>query len=177
MATKTKTANEGVVTSLTVTPKQFSNFEEVVETGKFNNGYYDHLKKDSTCKAKVLSSVDGLLEENLVLYYEGGNQTLPEGSAIYDYFAQQGLEVVENPHPSLLVNAMGQLTEENLASLGIPRYVNIVLPSAESSLFSDCNGAPCFLEAHRIDDLRELSLVDFYGEWEPYFAFLLRKKP
>lgn len=158
-----------------IIPKQLSSFEEIVEIGKFNNGYYKHLETNETCRKAVLAPIISSTEEELVLYYEGENQIIPGGKDIYAYFKSNGYEVVEKAHPSLLVNAMRELTEEKLTEMGIPSYVNIVLPTSEDFLLPRVIGGLCFLDAYRSDGSRKLHLSSFGGEWGSRYAFLLRK--
>lgn len=158
-----------------IKPATLPSFEEIVKIGDFNNGYYDHLENNKQCKKMILAPADGLPEEELVLYWEGEGQNIPGGAEIYSYFAERGYEVVEKAHPSLLVNAMAQLTEAKLTELGIPTSVDIVLPTSEDSLFPD-GGGLCFLRARRDDGKRGLALYFVDGEWGRNFAFLLRKK-
>lgn len=159
-----------------VAPRKLSSFEEIVQTGNFNNGYYDHLEKNKKCRNAIMAPVTGLSEEELVLYWEDENQVIPGGTDIYKYFDEKGYEVVEKAHPSLLVNAMAQLTEEKLTEMGIPTYVNIILPTTEESLLPDGDGDLCFVGAVRNDGKREFTLSGFGGKWDRDYAFLLRKK-
>jgi hypothetical protein len=159
-----------------IIPKELASFEEIVEIGEFNNGYYEHLKKNGTCRKAIFAPVSSTSEEELVLYYEGENQIIPGGKDIYAYFNSKGFEVVEKAHPSLLINAMHKLTEERLTEMDIPSHVDIVLPTFEDFLLPDERGGLCFLRAYRSDGCRELDLDNFRGEWGGHYAFLLRKK-
>ena len=158
-----------------IIPKQLSSFEEIIETGKFNDEIYEHFRKNKKCREAILAPVLNIREEELVLYYEGENQIIPGGKDIYAYFKSKGFEVIEKAHPSLLVNAMHELTEEKLTEMGIPSFVNVVLPTSEDSLLPNEDSDLCFLEACRCDGDRELDLCCFNGEREDFYAFLLRK--
>ena len=162
--------------AMKVVPTELHSFEKIVTVGNFNNGYYEHLQKNEKCRTAIFAPVTGAEGEELILYYEGENQNISGGKDIYDYFAEKGYEVVEKAHPSLLVNAMAQLTEEKLTELGIPSHVDIVLPTDEASLLPYGGGILCFLEADRSDGRRRLRLVYFGGRWVGLYAFLLRKK-
>jgi len=159
-----------------VIPKQLpSSFEEIVKIGKFNNGYYEHLKTNGNCRKAILAPVDSTSEEELVLYYEGKDQIIPGGKDIYAYFKSKGFEVIEKAHPSLLINAMSELTEEKLTEMGIPSHVDIVLPTSEDSLLPSGCGSLCFLRAYRRGGSRGLSLSYFDSDWRGCYTFLLRK--
>lgn len=158
-----------------IAPRQLPSFEEIVKIGGFNNGYYAHLEKNETCRKAIFAPITSTGDEELVVYWENENQNIPGGADIYDYFKSKGFEVIEKAHPSLLVNAMNQLTEEKLTEMGIPPYVNIVLPTSEGSLLPRGGGDLCFLNAYRRGGERRLSLVGFGGDWSSNYAFLLRK--
>lgn len=161
-------------TTLKIKPSKLASFDAIKKAGNFNWGIYIHLEENKTCKTAILSKPTNTKEEDLVLYYEGSDQRIPGGSDIYAYFAEKGYEVVPQAHASLLVNAMKELTEEKLTEMGIPTYVDIVLPTTEDSLLPDYVDR-CFLKACRNDGGRQLTLECFDGGWGDDFAFLLRK--
>lgn len=164
-----------VTTTLKVKPTKLKDFEIIKKIGHFNCGIYSHLETDETCKSKILSEPVSTKEEELVLYWEGKNQRILGGKDLYAYFESKGYEVVEKAHPSLLINAMKELTEDKLTEMGIPSYVDIVLPTSEDSLFPG-GGGLCFLGARRFVGGRELILYYVDGEWDGFYAFLLRRR-
>ena len=166
--------NVNCITTINVVPQQFFSFEEIVKNGNFDD-YYDHLEDDSRCRNAIFAPVASTVEEELVLYWEGDQQFIPGAKDIYTYFAEKGYEVIEKAHPSLLINAMKELTEEKLTEMGIPDYVDIVLPTSVDSLLRNQDDDLCFLEAHRHDGFRRLRLLNFHDEWNKDLAFLLRK--
>ena len=157
-----------------IAPKQLSSFEEIVKIGGFS-GYYDHLEKNEKCRNAILAPIANSGEEELVLYFEAENQVIPGGKDIYEYFKSKGFKVVKKAHPSLLVNAMAKLTEEKLTEMGIPSYVDIVLPTSEDSLLPDESGNLCFLGADRYGGERELRMLSFVGQWGSRYAFIILK--
>ena len=111
-----------------------------------------------------------------MLYWECGNQIIPGGSDIYDYFGSKGFEVIQRAHPSLLVCAMSQLTEKKLEEIGVPFGVDVVLPTDETSLLPGINGDLCFISAIRSGGRRLLGINKFKSRWlNVGFAFLLQK--
>ena len=172
METKTVSAE---ITTLKISKKQLNSFDEVVKVADLNYGYYSHLEQNEKCKNFIFAPIISSKEEEVILYWEGDNQVIPGGSDIYKYFADKGCEVISNVHSSLLIETVKELTEKKLEELGVPLYVNIVLPTPEVSLLPGEDGSQCFLEVCRGDGDRKLSLVDFDGEWHDNYAFLLRK--
>lgn len=157
--------------TLKVKTKTIKSFKEIDKV--FNNGYYSWLEEDKTCRDAILAPVVSK-EEDLVLFYP--DESIPGGKEVYKYFAEKGYEVVEKAHPSLLVEAMNQLTEEKLTELGIPTYVKVILPTDEDSLLPFEYGDLCFLDCYRNGGDRKLGMTNFRGEWGVSCAFLLRKK-
>lgn len=158
-----------------VAQKQFFSFEEIVKIGNFNNSYYDHLEKNNICKNAIFAPINSTSEEEIILYYEGENQIIPDGKRIYAYFKSKGFEVIKKAHPSLLINAMSELTEERLTEIGISSHVDIVLPTSVDCLLPDDDGDLCFLRVHRRSGDRKLILRCFTSDSHAYYAFLLRK--
>ena len=64
---------------------------------------------------------------------------------------------------SSVYKLLKKLTEEKLEELGIPSYVDIVIPTPENSLLPDEDDYPCFLEVSRYLGYRRLDLVNFQG--------------
>ena len=158
-----------------IMPFQFSSFEEIVKMGGFSDGYYRHLEKDEICLKAMLAPASSTDAEELVLFYEGDSQTVPGGSDTYNYFKFKGFEVVEKAHPSLLVCAFSQFTDEFLAEVDIPPYLDFVLPTDEASLLPNKDGDLCFLKIDRNKGKRRLSMSTFNGGWGNCCCFLLRK--
>ena len=151
------------IVTLKIFQTQYKSFEEIVKVAKLNNVYYKHLDKNEKCKNFIFAPIVSSEEEGVVLYYEGENQSIPGGANIYKYFADKGYEVIPNTHSSLLIQAVKELTDEKLEELGIPSYVDIVIPTPENSLLPDEDDYPCFLEVSRYLGYRRLDLVNFQG--------------
>lgn len=153
------------------------------------NWVYPWLETNDKCREFILSEpqeVAGIVsssgkvtnkfyeEQEIVLYYPG--QTIPGGKDIYKHFAENGYELIENPHPFILVNAMKELTDEKLDELGLPSWCLIVLPTKEDLLLPHGSGYLCFLRCYRSGGGRGLGMAFFGGGWSSDCAFLLKKK-
>lgn len=166
--------------TLKVKQTQFYSFETIVAAAGFKGGWYEkHLENNKKCRKAILAPITSTQEEELVLFYKEEAQGIPAGENIYKYFAHKGFKVVEKPHPSLLFNAMAQLTEKKLKELGISDDVNIILPTDEANMLPGSNSAPSFLRAYRFDGNRGFDLIAC-KKGERYFgygmyAFLLCK--
>lgn len=131
---------------------------------------------DKTINAKMISHPPSIQSEKLWLYYEGEKgKYLGSGADYPKYFLDRGYEVLENPAPSLLIDAAKQLkaVEEIMWKLNIEKDTNIILISTPP-LFTDF-GLECFLNARWTPDgyvfrLISADIVDFSDS-----AFLLRK--
>lgn len=167
--------NEFERATIKLTPLQFSSFKEILEIGLFNEGYYKHLEENELCRKAMLGPVSSTEDEELVLYWEGPKQVIPGGANIYNYFRSKGFEVIKKAHPSLLIVAMSQFTEEKLLELRIPARVDVVLPTDESSLLPNEYNKLCFLRTFRRDNKRVLFMGEFDIKWTDGFAFLVRK--
>lgn len=159
--------------AMRLTPQTLANFDEIVKISHLNSGYYDHYANDAKANTKLFTPAFGESEE-LVLYWEGENQLIPSED-LHSYLKAKGYEVVGNPHPSLLVLAANILTEERLSQLGIPKQVNIVLPSAFENSFRDGAGDQCFPCMYRGTIERAFAMSKTIGNRTSYSAFLVRK--
>ena len=173
MNTKIETTK---IISLKITQKKYDSFDEIVKVCHLNTGYCSHLEDDSVCKNRILADISSNKEEDIFLYYEGKNQRISDGSDFYNYFDSNGFKVIKKTHPSILFNSMKKLTEEKLTQLGIPNYVDVVLPTEKQFLFFNEEGRSGFLLVNRDRGNRKLNFVGFHGVWSPDFAFLLCKK-
>ncbi len=160
--------------AMRLVPRLLTTFEEAEKTAHINNGHDDFYEKNSIAKAKLFDIPTSIEGEELVLYYEGKKQLiLKEG--FHEYFKLKGYEVINNPAPSLLIDASAILTEQKLTELGIPADVNIVLPSAYGNTFWIALSIFCFPAVHRGGGYRGLDMASINLVWNRHFAFLLRK--
>lgn len=137
------------------------------------NYIYPWLEENDKCCEFILSTPPKE-EQDIVIYSPG--QTIPGGKGIYQHFTDNGYELIENPHPSILTNAMKELTDEKLDELGLPNWCSIILPTKQDLLLPNENGNLCFLYCYRGGGRRGLDVVSFLGEWSHDRAFLLARK-
>lgn len=119
--------------SFSVIPRKLESFEDIVETANLVSGYNNRYETDSTKKMKLFADPISTKPEKLVLVQGMGTVN------------NSWYEIIENAHPSLLVEAMKILTREKLAEMGMPHYVkHIVLPTSPKQAFINEFNKPCF---------------------------------
>lgn len=163
-------------TLVNIVPQQLSSFKEIVNIGRLN-GYSNQLEKDTILSKALFGPVLITSGEQLILYWEGRQQNIPGGSSLNDYLNSKGYDLLTKAHPSLLVGSMGILTEEKLLEIGIPPYVDVVLPTDKSSLILNEKHNLCFLSTIRHRNHRFLGMADIDGDWDHNYCFLVHKNP
>lgn len=160
---------------MSVAPQRLISFPEIVQKAGLSNNF--RKEKSITARMKKIFSAEPISTkaEEIVLYYEGENQTFPN-DARFTLFREKGYEVVVDAHPSLLVEVMTILTEEKLVELGIPHNVHITIPTSYENSFKYVIGDKCFPYVFRSNGIRKFYICnviseDFYSSC----AFLLRK--
>ncbi|MBU0612072.1 hypothetical protein KKA39_00110 [Patescibacteria group bacterium] len=161
-----------IVRSLGVIQTPFSSFEEIIEVGKLNGGVIQPLQ-DKQFRESFFSSVNTKGEELQLCF--GSRQMMPGGEDLAFYLDYFNLELIESAHPSLLINAMAELTERVLADMEIPRYMGVVMPVKQPS-FLNSRGNPAFLKVHRDQGERLLCLRHPKEDYDYEEAILVRKK-
>ena len=109
----------------------------------------------------------------MLLYWEGPKQLISAGSNFKTYIDQIGFSMIDFPCLSLFIQSMKILTDSKLAELGLPGYVNIILPTSPDNLISDENGNKWVLKVCREKGSRKLTLTRADWSWDFLSAFLL----
>ena len=120
--------------SFKLSQTQFSSDNEIIKVARLNYGIAEYLNKKEEYRKALFAPVSNAKEEEFVLYYEGEKQKISGGPDMYPYFKSKGFKVVENTHPSILINTISLFTDERLKELGIPDDVDIEFPTKEESL-------------------------------------------
>jgi len=128
-----KSYSDCIKFSFSVIPRRLESFEDIIETANLISGYSKRYKTNPDTKSKLFSNPTNFEPVELVLV-QGMRP-----------FTNSWCEIIENPHPSLLIDAMKILTSEKLAEMGIPHYVTeIVLPTSPDYAFINEYNKPCF---------------------------------
>lgn len=163
-----------------LTPRKLISFEEIESIAALTEDgrILEHQEPDAY--EKLFAEPKDLTSEDLVLYYEGDDQLIPDGEDFIPYFFSKGYEVIPDPHPSLLIDAMSTLTKQKLIELGIPSHITIILPSTiENSFLNEFND-PGFIGISYEYNQYKGTLGMFNAskqniEWDSCAAFIVRK--
>lgn len=158
-------------------PRKLISFEEIEQVALLEEGTYEIDDESGAVEEKLFAAPKDLAIEELVLYYEGEDQLIPDGEDLIAYLFSKGYEVIPDPHPSLLIDAMAILTKEKLLELGVPRDVCIILPSYIENSFKSGSESG-FLGIHRENYKGSLSTFTADKEdveWDACAAFIVRK--
>lgn len=142
---------------LEIIPRRFFFYSQVLEFGRLNDGYSQNFKQAKICRKIILGKVPKIILRGAVLHW-GITECISNSQYLYEYLKDRNLQVIENAHPSVLISAMNQLTENKLSELGLDHFVHIVLPSDHDSMLLNKFGQQCFLKVRRIDGKRKLTL-------------------
>lgn len=120
--------------SFRLSQTKFSSDNEIIKVARLNYGFAKYLDKKEEYRKALFAPISNTKEAEFVLYYEGEKQRISGGPDMYRYFKLKGFKVVENAHPSILINTVSLFTDARLKELGIPDDVDIEFPTKEESL-------------------------------------------
>ncbi len=157
---------------MNLTPRKLFNFEELEEKARIQNAYF--FQNNKVARTRMLASPPNFDPVEVVLYYGGTNNVISVKN-FQQMFAYEGLQVIQKPAPSLLVDACNVLTEAKLVELGLSHDVNIALLTdyKENGMFMT-KGHHCSMELTRSEGYRKFTMTCVFQEWVNY-AFLLCK--
>lgn len=130
-----------------VSPTHFSNFSEITRNGSITKFFKLELS-EPYFKRRLFKRPKTLDEKELILYFEGANQSI-ESAELESHLVKEGNKIIEDPHPSLLINAMGILTNKTLTKLGIPWFTSILLPTKIKDYMVISDGTHCIFSIQR----------------------------
>lgn len=150
--------------------------EQALQIGFFNGGLSPFVEQGSELREAITAPVLSTQPRELILFYEGNEKRLPAYSnGLSSYLAERKLKVIEKPHPSLFPYSMAELPEQRLDALGLPRSVNIIMLTDESSFVRTRNNHLNCLRAIRGNGKRSLAFIVPFGTWRNGNAFLVEE--
>lgn len=182
METSISKVLNSVVATLSVRRISLSSFKEIAEKMKLFNFDINFMSKQKREVVDFFLRSGNLPSEELevVLYWEGYNQEIPNHEMTEEYFNSRGFCFIKDLHPGILVDCMQQLSEEELFKLGIPQETDIVLISNKENLFpnnSSSGNKPSFVIINRRKGIREIDFLEYNSDLFDYTnAFILQIK-
>ncbi len=154
---------------------QFKDFIDIIKTGAISR-YFEDKSNDQNYREKLFSPTELKVPKKIHIYFEGPDQMIPCENINY-YLRRRGYKIINDPHPSLLINALKLLSNQTLLRLGLPSLTSIILPTSEKNfIFLGDNKNPFIfsikLEANRS---RYLHLERADINYDKKFALIVQK--
>ncbi|MFZ4648780.1 MAG: hypothetical protein ACOYMB_04095 [Patescibacteria group bacterium] len=158
-----------------VSASHISNFSEITKNGSITRCFELELGGPYFAK-KIFQQPKSKEQKKLVLYFEGAKQSI-KSSDLNKHLSGKGYKIINDPHPSLLINAMDVLTKEILIELELPWFTSILLPTHEKDYMKVSDGTPCiFSIQRRSDGDRDFKLHAADMVFDNSCALLIEKK-
>lgn len=167
---------EQISHQLIIETNQFKNFTDIIKTGAISR-YFEDSKIDDAYRQKLFSSINLTGPKKIYLFFEGPKQMIPCEN-ISSYLKKRGYKIINNPHPSLLINSLKQLSNQTLKRIGLAAEVSIILPSIEKHfIFLKGDNKPYILAIKfEAGGSRYLHLERADNNYDSKFALLIQKK-
>ena len=157
-----------------VSPTHFSNFSEITKNGSITRCFKLELS-EPYFKRRLFKRPNTLDEKELILYFEGANQYI-KSVELEAHLVRKNYKIINDPHPSLLINAMSILTNKTLTKLGIPWFTSILLPTKKKDYMVVSDGTPCIFSIQRgCDGNRDFKLHSASMIFDNSCALLVEK--
>ncbi len=160
---------------LVIETNQFKNFADIIKTGAISR-YFENKGEDNNYRQKLFSPIDLKGPKKIYLYYEGEDQIIPCEN-IASYFKARGYKIINDPHPSLLINSLKQLSNQSLKRIGLPPLTSIILPTSEKNfIFLKNDNHPFILSIKfEVNGSRYLCLEKADIDYDKKFALIVQK--
>ncbi|HRH25189.1 MAG TPA: hypothetical protein PLQ20_02535 [Candidatus Paceibacterota bacterium] len=161
-----------------VRARSFSSIEDIEKLGfTIQKTFIDGLGNNPAAIEKVLSEPKDLLEQELIFYCDKSyKEVYPRNLRVFhDYLNYRGFEALENPHPSLLIEAWRLVCDNRLLNEGVVKKSSVVLPSSMGNEIQDNKLKTFFGIARYNYPEKQLCLIGA-GGYGPKIILLLRRK-
>lgn len=116
-----------IIHPLTISSGHYSSFYEIIQTGAVDYCDKKEIKVEDFSE-KLFSRPQNWQPRKLALYYEARKNNCVRHEDLQKYLRGIGYKIIADPHPSLLINAMKELSKKILSEeCQLPWFTSIIL--------------------------------------------------